>query len=403
MEELRTAVSDVGMNELIGSAYDAALDAARWPAFLARFCVVFSSDAALIFGHDFSSQTVEVTGSGAQMAAHHGFSDQAIQDFGAHYCRNNVWMADERRHQEGQVVVSAQLYPERRLLGTEWGDWMHSQGLFHSVGAIVEKRELRSFNLSGLRSKRLGPYSEAEQQRLQALIPHLQTAFAMHRRLHRAEALANASLAVLEGLPVGVVLLGEQAKVLHMNARARHLAQSTGLLHLDAGDFLHTNQAKQSLRLQRAMRLAVATGRGPAISAGDAIRLSGLDGRQLHVLVTPLPQWSSPFGMQAAGAVFVGDPSATVQSLTQSLQNLYGMTLAEARLTQALINGLSLQEYADEQQLSVHTVRSHYKSAAAKVGSGRQADFVRVVLTGPAVFQGFGGAQGLMADMRDKG
>lgn len=41
--------------------------------------------------------------------------------------------------------------------------------------------------------------------------------------------------------------------------------------------------------------------------------------------------------------------------------------------------------FADHQLPSKHTARSQFKSAAAKVGMGRQADFVRVLLTGPAM------------------
>ena len=243
----RVLGDNAGVAGLIRCIYDAALDARRWSDFLARFCVTFSSDAALIFGQDFSSQTVEVTGGPTQLAAHHGFSDSAIRDFGAHYCHGNVWTSDERLHREGCVVVGAQLYPEKYLLRTEWGDWMHSQDLFHTFAAVVEKREQRSFNLSGLRSQRGGPYSDAEQARLYGLMPHLQTAFALHRRLHRTEALAQASLAVLDGLPIGVVLLGEQARVLHANTRAHHMLQRSGLLRLGADEYLHAAAANDAL------------------------------------------------------------------------------------------------------------------------------------------------------------
>lgn len=383
----RVLGDNAGVAGLIRCIYDAALDARRSSDFLARFCVTFSSDAALIFGQDFSSQTVEVTGGPTQLAAHHGFSDSAIRDFGAHYCHGNVWTSDERLHREGCVVVGAQLYPEKYLLRTEWGDWMHSQDLFHTFAAVVEKREQRSFNLSGLRSQRGGPYSDAEQARLYGLMPHLQTAFALHRRLHRTEALAQASLAVLDGLPIGVVLLGEQARVLHANARAQHMLQRSGLLRLGADEYLHAAAANDELRLQRAMRWSVATGQGQPISAGTAMRLSGLDGGQLQLLVTPLPQWSQPFGQYAAAAVFISDPAAKLQSMEQALQGWYCMTPAEARLTQALVHGLSLQEYAAQAELSFHTVRSQLKAVVGKVGVGRQADLVRVVLTGPAIMR----------------
>ena len=61
------------------------------------------------------------------------------------------------------------------------------------------------------------------------------------------------------------------------------------------------------------------------------------------------------------------------------------MTPAEAALTEALVSGHSLQEFAELRSTSMHTVRTQLKAAAAKAGAKRQADLVRIVLTGPAV------------------
>jgi DNA-binding CsgD family transcriptional regulator len=69
------------------------------------------------------------------------------------------------------------------------------------------------------------------------------------------------------------------------------------------------------------------------------------------------------------------------------LRSLYGLTPAEARLAQGLVNGLSLQEYAEQQSVSIHTVRSQFRTIATKAGVGRQTDFVRAVLTGPAMLR----------------
>lgn len=388
MRDAEHASLSVGMAELICQIYDAALDSKLWPQVLARCCVEFSSQAALIFGHNFEDGTAEVTGGASMLTAHHGLDDSAIEALAAHYSSLNVWLQSEQLHREGAVVNSSRLYPDRHLMRTEWGDWMGRMDKFYSFAAIVEKKEQRSFNLSMLRSKRCGSYSVNEEARLGSLMPHLQTAFALHRRLHRAEALAHASLAVLDGLPMGVVLLGDSAKVMHANAKAHQLASDTGMLHFGVDERLHVRSANEELQLQRAMERAVSTGGGLAAGAGNAMRLHAMDGSWLHILITPLPQWSKPFGQRAAGAVFVSDPNASMQSLTRSLQGLYRMTLAEARLTQALVNGLTMQEYAAQEDLSVHTVRGQYKSAALKVGMGRQADFVRLVLTGPAIFQG---------------
>jgi len=379
---------DIGMQGLIRSIYDAALDATRWQEFLVRFAAEFTSQATVIFGQDFSDRSVEVTGAPASLAAHHGITEDFMQSFSAHYCRTNVWTEDERLHREGQLVNGSKFYPDERLPRTEWhADWLRPQDLFYTLAAVVEKRAQRSFNVTAVRSKRCGPYTQQEEAHLNMLVPHLQTAFALHRRLHRAEALAHTSLAVLEQLTMGVALLDGQACVLHANTQAHSLARTTGLLRFDAQDGLSASAPSDDALLQRALRLAVATGRGMVLDAGHALRLRGSQGVQLHVMVAPLPRWSSPFGEQAAGAVFISDPTAAAHAPVDALRAFYHLSAAEARLAQALANGLSLKEYADQRGISIHTVRSQFKTAGAKVGTGRQADFVRTILTGPAMLR----------------
>lgn len=378
------AHNDIGMPGLIRSVYDAALDARRWQEFLARFAAEFSSQATMIFGQDFSDGSVEVTGGSTSLAAHHGVGDDAMASFATHYCRTNVWTQDERMHHEGCIVNGSKFYPDKHLPRTEWHcDWLRPLDLFYTLAAVVEKRRHRSFNVTAVRSKRCGPYTADEELRLQSLVPHLQTAFA----LHRAEALAHASLSVIESLPMGVVLLGEGACLLHANGRAHTLAQSSGLLCIHERDGLHATQHADDQRLQAAMRAVVATPTGAPMHAGTSMRLRSLTGSELHVMVAPLPHWSEPFGAHACGAIFISNPASALQSLEGVLRSLYGLTPAEARLAQALVNGLSLQEYADQQSVSIHTVRSQFRTIATKAGVGRQTDFVRAVLTGPAMLQ----------------
>ena len=376
-----------GKAALVGSIYDAALDARRWGHFLDHFSVALDSPAAMIWAQDFGSNSVDVDGHTGAITAARGIDPAAMATFSTYYSQRNVWLEDQNLHQSGKVVIGSQLFPDAQLERTEWyADCLRPQDLFHTSAAVVERRHDQTFNVTAVRSKAAGNYTPHELQLLADLMPHLQSAFALHRRLHRLEALSQTSMALLEGLPMGVVLLDEHACVLHANKHAHRLARTTGLLLFGEGSRLHAASNSVDQALQQAMTGAVRTGAGKPASAGDAFHLDGLDGVRLQVLVAPLPSWNSPFGAHAA-AVFISDPTAMVHSFEAIMRSLYRLTNAEARLAQALINGLTPTEYAQQNGLSVHTVRTQFKSAAAKVGVSRQADFVRAILTGPAMLQ----------------
>ncbi|MDO7929652.1 hypothetical protein Q6A51_23030 [Pseudomonas sp. KFB-139] len=233
-------------------------------------------------------------------------------------------------------------------------------------------------------SGKAGVYSEQEMQVIAALMPHMQAAFDLHRRLYHLDALAQASVNVLESSSFGIVLVDESTEVLHANTLAHSLARGSGLLAIGDDNSVCACLAAQDARLQQLLQCAVRT--SDQIEGGG-LRLRGPDGRQLDLVVTALPRWQSTFGERGAGAIFISNPNATIGSLTHMMRDLYGMTPAEARLTEALVNGLTPQEYAERQQVSLHTVRAQFKSAAARVGTTRQVDLVRIILTGPAVLR----------------
>lgn len=377
-----------GKAALVASIYEAALDARRWGDFLDHFSVAMGSPASMIWAQDFGNNSVDVDGHTGAITADRGIDPAAMATFSSYYSQRNVWLEDQNLHQSGSVVIGSQLFPDAHLGRTEWyADWLRPQDLFHTSAAVVERRHDQTFNVTAVRSKAAGNYAPHELQLLADLMPHLQSAFALHRRLHRLDALGQASMALLEGLPMGVVLLDEYACILHANKNAHSLARTSGVLNFAEGDQLRAVSASVDQALQRAFAEAVRTGVGKPAGAGGAFHLDGLDGVRLQVLVVPLPRWNSPFGEHAAAAVFINDPRATTRSLEGAMRSVYGLTSAEARLAQALVNGLTPGEYAHQSGLSVHTVRTQFRSAAAKVGVGRQADFVRVILTGPAMLQ----------------
>ena len=378
-----------GSAALIERIYGAALDPSQWTEFLWGFASALGSHGAIIWANDFSSGTAEIAHPGDSLFTSLGFGAAELASFTNYYAQKNVWLEDPRMHVGGTVVNSSALFPDERLKRTEyWGDWLRPQDIFYSAAAVVEKRNDRSMNVTVVRSERAGRYTDAELALIGELIPHLKTGFALHRKLHRLDALVNATVGVMERVPFGVALIDESGQVMHMNTAASTLIeQSANVLQVSSNAF-HCARASDEAKLAHLVASSVRTGSakpGEAGSAGGGMRLSALDGAQIHLFIAPLPSWSSPFGERCAAAVFLSRPTSIFASLLASLRAAHGMTLAEARLTEALVNGLSPREYAEAQGLSLNTVRTQIKTAAAKVGASRQMDLVRAVLTGPAV------------------
>jgi DNA-binding CsgD family transcriptional regulator len=379
-------LTDFGSADLVNLIYEAALDSSKWQDFLVAFCLSLRSHTGMIWANHFNSGSIDPALAGQDVFTQVGFSPEMLASFAAYYAQRNVWMEDPRLHHGGSVVHDGMLFPDSRLKRTEfWGDWLRPQDIFYSSAAIVEKRHDRSVNVTVCRPQSVGPYDESELAMLAALMPHLQAGFALHRRLYRLEALAHASTSALEAVPFGIVLLDHLGHALHVNLRAERMAEASRLLKVHDHARLHCTAVADDATLQRLVGEATRTGVAEQGGAGGAMHLHGLDGTRLQLLVLPLPSWSTPFGQRTAAAVFITDPAAALGSLSTALRGVYGMTPAEARLTESLANGRSPQEYADQQSISMNTVRTQIKAAAAKAGVSRQSDLVRVVLTGPAV------------------
>jgi PAS domain-containing protein len=71
----------------------------------------------------------------------------------------------------------------------------------------------------------MGEYSADELGFLQRLMPHLKAGFALHRRLSRLPALAQAATGALQQIPFGVVVLDYRGHILFVNDRAENVTR----------------------------------------------------------------------------------------------------------------------------------------------------------------------------------
>ena len=72
------------------------------------------------------------------------------------------------------------------------------------------------------------------------------------------------------------------------------------------------------------------------------------------------------------------DPDNPPRTTVAALKSLFLLTEAEARIAQALAEGMTIKEYADKLELSEHTVRSQVKNIFRKCAVRSQAELLQL-------------------------
>ena len=82
--------------------------------------------------------------------------------------------------------------------------------------------------------------------------------------------------------------------------------------------------------------------------------------------------------------VFIGDPEQRLHIDPAAVQDLYGLTRAEAAVASLVGEGWSIVEAANFLGVQTNTARVQLKQVYAKTGAHRQAALVHLIMTGPA-------------------
>jgi DNA-binding CsgD family transcriptional regulator len=172
-------------------------------------------------------------------------------------------------------------------------------------------------------------------------------------------------LDLYDRMKCGAVLLDPSGSVLRFNAAAeRCLTRHNG--SIDPPIRLEPQQATRMLQ-----QLLGGTTRLEALpQAPRPLRSRGE--RPLIAYARPYP---GPEGQEAALLVLL-DLDECLEPDAALLQEVFGLTKAEARLAMRLACGETLEDIAEEHDISISTARGQLKSVFAKTGASRQAELV---------------------------
>jgi DNA-binding CsgD family transcriptional regulator len=296
-----------------------------------------------------------------------------------------VWLARERDYRPpGTIHIGEQLVPEDQLSRSQfYTKWLAPQNLHHRLCAVLSREGATAVFLEVMRPRELPGFDQGAIDRCRVLLPHLQRALRMRRRMAALEVERDAALRALDQLPWGVVFVDEHCNRLAANRHAQEiLVAGDGLT--TRGNTLRAELADETVRLEQLLHSALDRTGAKRSRAGGTLSITRPSGAHpLSVAVVPLHLEIATLGERGPiAAIFVTDPDLPLESHEQHLRELYALTAGEARLASGLLQGKSVDEAAAAMGITVNTARAYLKRIYNKTGVRRQPELVRLLLLG---------------------
>ncbi|MCW9045787.1 MAG: response regulator [Alphaproteobacteria bacterium] len=189
--------------------------------------------------------------------------------------------------------------------------------------------------------------------------------------------------AALNHLPVGVVIVDANSKVVFMNRHGAEIIDQADGIEVGPTGICRAWKTDDTLKLKTLVSETANDTRQANEGGGISIERPSL-ARALSIVVAPLKPEEAG-GKNSLAAIFITDPEKQQIPTRETISRMYDLTDAEARVVHALVSGKRLETAAEEFGVSMNTVRSHLKQAFRKTETNRQPELVRLVLTGSAV------------------
>lgn len=249
-------------------------------------------------------------------------------------------------------------------------DLMQPLGYGFGAGTLITVPSGDNVVFSVEKKRANGPMDGAAIAYLDSLRPHLARAAMLSSRL--AFERVNAAVQALEltGLPSAV--LGAGGRVLAAN---RLLEQFAPQITIGANDRITFGFAEANARLAGLTAMEQSS-----LAVSASFPLPQVEGRPPAVVhLVPVRGHARDLFVHASFFLIATPVDRTRVPTAETIQGLFDLTPAEARVARSLSLGNDVARTAADFSLSPETVRSHVKSILGKCGMSRQTDFIASV------------------------
>jgi DNA-binding CsgD family transcriptional regulator len=357
---------------LLEVLYEAPTNPSGWRTFLKMTCEALGGESGSLLIHEIGDVQ-------SLVLEQWNVDPDAVRQYEAHYTEKDVWF-QRIRHSRDWLATSEQLVPFAALQRTEfYNDLVKHFHIPHAIAALLERTSERFANLAIYRGLRAGPFGAEALEPIRILRPHIQRAYRLHTQLASAQRTNESLQAALDRIRTGVILLGENLKIVTTNRAAdRLLAAQDGLVATREG--LRAVSPAESAELQRLVETSCSFPADPATACGGVMEVARREKPALHLTVSPARGLDLEKTTIVRAIVFVTDPAEKVRPLPETLRQRYALTPAECRLALLLADGRTLREISEILGVTRNTLKSQLSSIYSKTETSRQSHLVRALL-----------------------
>jgi DNA-binding CsgD family transcriptional regulator len=265
-------------------------------------------------------------------------------------------------------------------------DWIQYQlqelGVYYCMSAMISTHGLWNDFISINRLKSKGPHTDQEKANLQLLLPHLSKASELHLLVSSLENKYGAVLSVLDKFLVGLIILDKSGRIATINKAAKEIIDSSGSFKFTHKGYFNIIEEDLNFELHKIIEQTNATSTHGGNSYGNKIIIRCRSNGE-NILLEIMPIRDDGFldndNIQGT-AIFLMDPSKSQFFSAEGLAQIFKLTQSETMVTNSLVNGLSLNDIAEDRNTSVETVRGHIKNIFSKTGANSQLGLLRLAV-----------------------
>lgn len=300
----------------------------------------------------------------------------AVDLYEKHYALVDERLPVVMKMERGQIMLDHEHFTARDMSRSAiYADWLASQGMRHTMVLMQRVEGPVQEYVGFMRHLDQRAFCDEEHGFARALMPHLVGATRLRAGMKQLAAQAALGMAALDSLPRGVAIVDAKCTVHYLNRAGNHWLAEPGMLG-STGARLHCQDGALDARWKTIVANACAP-----LGAGVAGTMQLRAGtRTLGLTVLPLrPGHAFSLREEPMALVMMINPDVPGTLSPRLIENMLGLSPAEARMALLLAAGKAVKDFAMAEGCSWHTARTHLKNLMRKTGCHRQMDVAGLI------------------------